>query len=235
MRYAFLRAGAGLLVTGISIVACGGKVVFDSGASGAGGNGGSSTTGVLNTSTITGTGTSVTGTTGFVSSTDVGPSTTTGASCDCNVFCDIAKQCGFGGSQCQQFCPQVPPNVLQCVCQVGPNCGALQMCIGAGPGQGPGPGSTGSGGGFQCSQCANDAAQNQCAPELDKCSNNPECVQIVMCHQSCGFGSNCFDQCDAAHPNGSGDYASLIQCAVCSSCGMQCGSQQVFSDYCLLK
>src|SRR5207248_1472691 len=98
---------------------------------------------------------------------DVATSVGVGPTCDCNGFCTDLSNCGFVSfSQCQGFCPMVPPDIEQCVCNAG-TCAAMQMCI---PMMSTGP-STGSGGPMgehppkACRDCINNVASNTCASQ----------------------------------------------------------------------
>lgn len=266
MRHPFLlRAGAALVISWIALAAgaCGGKVVFDSGATGNGGFGGvggnsghggfggfggngggfggfgGSTGDIVETTTgfpFT------TATSGFPFTTAVGPgpttttavgpgpTTATGPSCDCDQFCSIAKQCGVNLPQCTQLCTQIPPELVQCACQSGGNCGSVQMCIGASA-VGSSAVSTGTGAGSQCSQCVNDAAP-KCSSEFAACAKDPNCVQLLGCVQSCGTSSGCKNKCESAFPKAKKEATSVVDCAVCKTCGTQCISEPLATLYC---
>src|SRR6185369_2412332 len=127
--------------------------------------------------------------------------------CTCQAFCDIVKSCGGPGDNCMQFCNKVPDDTKNCECKVGPgSCNDLMQCFGMG-GTGGGPGGIPQ----QCSNCINKSADTDCKDELDACSNNPGCVDILSCHDQCGWDPGCQMQCDN-NAQGTGDFFGLMSC-----------------------
>lgn len=222
LHVTMLGAGAWLIAAG-----CGGKVAIDQplAAGGAGGTGSQSSndTGVF-------TSTSSSCCADSVSVVSVGPSTTTGGFCGCDQFCTALEVCGASTNNCKQLCNQVPPDVRECVCTLS-SCN-LQACFGSGPGSGPGSTGTGGGPSGACADCANNSVEAQCFDAAEQCTSNDECIAILECHDDCGWGPACKQQCDAAHPAGEVEFLNLMECAICKSCSMPCIGTPFFNAYC---
>ena len=128
-----LRTASICLGVSLSIfTACGGKVVVDltSGSGGGGGTGGTGAGHGGSTSNV------MPSTGSDTTAISVGPSTGVGppppTACSCQAFCGAIKGCGFPTMQCMNFCKQVSPQTLDCVCQNASTCN-IQMCFGASP------------------------------------------------------------------------------------------------------
>ncbi|HVY47579.1 MAG TPA: hypothetical protein VHB21_16935 [Minicystis sp.] len=266
-----IRLGSFARLTGASallaLVACGGRVIVDGNGSGSSSGGSGQGGSHSSTGTNTAMGGSSNVTTGPLVGPGPGPTTTTtdgpsvvsvgpgpGPSasvstgpqmCGCGEFCNILEQCGAPGNQCHQFCDQVPQDLKQCVCDIGPDCASLMMCFGQGPGQGPGPGpvtgstmtgmGTGGGGGVspQCANCANAALGNQCASQGQDCLNNPDCQNLITCDEQCGWDPMCVNSCNAMFPDAQMVVADTLTCAVCNNCQMDCSTSQIYATECV--
>ncbi|MFT3776127.1 MAG: hypothetical protein QM820_63095 [Minicystis sp.] len=217
MRSGFVQAV--LLGLGVCVAvsgACGGKVVVDvPGAAGGAGQGGAP--GIVSSSSFIDVGT-------------VGPTTTTGPGlCGCDQVCNAFSACGFSPSNCQGLCDALSTDQRACVCQN--NSCDFTACFGTTSS------STGSGGMVSqaCGNCANDTTSNNgpCLDALDNCEQTPECLQIVDCHQGCGWSPACRQACDFQSAKGQAAWEGLIGCAICKSCSGPCSSDEVFTTYCI--
>lgn len=77
-----------------------------------------------------------------------------------------------------------------------------------------------------CVQCA---LLGQCSPELQACQSDPECTQYNDCTNNCG-GPDCQQACQQKFPSGAKLFFSLVQCAVCQVCPVDC--QQFSMGFC---
>jgi hypothetical protein len=242
MKIGLLRAGLGLATLWtVGAGACGGNVVVDGPSTGTGATGATTTTTVGTNTTTSGFGGAGGSTTSLFTSTDVATSTSTGPSCSCDLACKIAVGCGITApSNCTQFCADLTPSVTDCICMNASNgdCSSTEACLGsfsstAVSGSGS-SGGTGGGTDQACSQCANASAQSACPMQLDACLSTPDCVAVLDCHQTCGYGPACEPQCDSPHPQGEPLFTQLIQCAVCESCSPECANLSVTGQYCVV-
>ena len=80
----------------------------------------------------------------------------------------------------------------------------------------------------QCEQCL---AQVDCEPELDQCFADQSCVNLLECHEDCGWAASCYASCQQQHPNGLNDFYAVMACAVCGACFTPCASSDV-AMYC---
>ena len=213
------RAAWLTLASTAAFLACGGNVVVDR-SSGATTATTSVTTGTGTTSVTTGTTTTTT------SSTSSSTVTTPVPACECAAVQAFLEGCGHGAPPtCESFAP------LDCVCAaLGGGCAGLDACLGGGTG-GSSPGEPGLP--LACRQCFVKAIQGPCAPELDACKQNPECQAELDCHKGCSYSAECNAQCDAAHPAGAADYATLILCGDCTECAPECAGTALFATYCV--
>jgi hypothetical protein len=220
MRLGFLLGGFLIMASGAG--ACGGKVVLDmpGGTGGAGGQGGSSSStsssGIFTSGQVTGQATAVT----------VGQSVGVGPACGCSQFCSIAVACGQPGDACFEICPELPPDIVQCVCSAGSNCDAAEACFGGGPGSGAGGGPS-----EDCATCVNDAAMTVCGSEAMTCFGHPGCIEILECHEQCGWGFDCMQQCENQIMNGAEEFFVLMNCVVCQDCLGSCQNTPLV-NYC---
>jgi hypothetical protein len=107
---------------------------------------------------------------------------------------------------------------------------------GSGSGTGTGTASSGTGGGGPpseaCGKCAEAAIQGPCADKYNACTTNFACNQLLDCHSSCEWTSECNAMCDAIIPSGAPLLKSLMQCVICDSCKLLCAGSTVDKSYC---
>jgi hypothetical protein len=107
---------------------------------------------------------------------------------------------------------------------------------GSGAGSGSGTASSGTGGGGPpseaCGKCADAAVQGPCLGEYNACINNFACNQLLDCHSSCEWTSDCNAMCDAIIPSGAPLLKSLMQCVVCDACDLLCAGSTIELNYC---
>lgn len=206
-------------------VACGGNVAVDRAAAT------STTTSTATTTTSTATTTVTTTTTDTTTSTTVTTTTTTDTTpvpaCDCASLQGYLNGCGYPApADCAPF-PEV-----DCVCAAMPTgCSdLLASCFGQGSG-GSSPGNPGLP--LACRKCFVKAVQGPCEPELTACKQNPECQAELDCHKACNYSAACNADCDAKHPKGAQDYATLVMCADCEQCGAECANTDLYATYCV--
>ncbi|MFO0758532.1 MAG: hypothetical protein U0359_18715 [Byssovorax sp.] len=216
---------APVLVSSLALLAqaCGGKVIVDDTTGGGAGGAG----------TTTGSGSGAGSTVGSVTSGPTSTAATGPGTCDCSSFCGKFDACNVPIKQCQNICDSVPPDIMQCVCNLPNDCKGLKDCIsGIGSGSGSGSGSSGSGGGNDCNGCTNQAAGSACMAETNACFQDKSCGSIVQCVQSCGVENDCA-ACEQKFPDGDKLFNDLVQCAVCSSCGDVCFDTPIFNSHCV--
>lgn len=79
----------------------------------------------------------------------------------------------------------------------------------------------GSGDCQTCNACADMGA---CAPSLEACNANADCISLWTCLSSCLSGDTaCESDCYVMNPNGENDYIAYVSCVVCSECFSDCG------------
>ena len=213
--YGLAFAAAGLLA------ACGGDVRVDgepgSASQGQGGAGASSSSSSSSTSTTPSTSTGP-----LPSTSSTGPM----PACDCFGACQKLVDCGFGDIPCQEFCQAAPPDAWQCVCNT-PDCN-VDFCFGGTGGVG---GSGGGGPTPECAECVNELVDSTCSQQSDACFSDPQCVEILQCHEDCGWTPRCNEKCDASFPGGFPEFQGFISCLVCGECFDPCNNTSLV-NYC---
>lgn len=74
-----------------------------------------------------------------------------------------------------------------------------------------------------CAECQTCAAEGPCSAELDQCSANPACVDLVNCLAGCGASESCLDWCVVEYADGLDDAVELNDCVSCGYCEEACG------------
>jgi len=63
-----------------------------------------------------------------------------------------------------------------------------------------------------------------CGAYAKACLNNPECVAIMTCYETCD--KDCLVNCWLPHPKGQADHNAVSICIYCDNCFNDCNSSQ---------
>jgi hypothetical protein len=72
--------------------------------------------------------------------------------------------------------------------------------------------------------CTNCAVTADCSTEMNACSNDTDCMDLIDCLQPC-VDDICADNCFNAHPTGANLYMTLTECAFCDACPTTCATE----------
>jgi hypothetical protein len=117
---------------------------------------------------------------------------------ECGQLLECYQACKPGDMACDQACETADPEGISAALLLS-SCAATACPTEC-------PGNTAL---SPCDQCL----YSQCTVQMNACVANPECVAYFDCVQPCNGGAVCIAMCQAAHPMGVVDAATVDQCA----------------------
>lgn len=81
---------------------------------------------------------------------------------------------------------------------------------------------------LDCATCQNCAVSGPCVNQYTACINDPQCIGLNDCLNTCNpADQSCLDACAASYPQGAGLLQAAASCVFCSACYSDCDGASI--------